>query len=167
MDPHPTVSAPSGAHRRQGGPSQGASQGASRSGTGFGKCSFPMQGPASCAPHVQLCVHPLWFPVWCPCRTFLHAEQGVKSCPKTISVLYDPKSQFMTPSLGSWFVLHHGGVSMELSCLLHGKGLNLSQGLQALVTGSSLATTSAPSNHKHQIPWPRFSFHICLKARRS
>lgn len=78
----------------------------------------------------------------------------VKSCPKTISLLYDPKSQFMTPNLGSWFVLHHAGVSVEPSCLLCGKGLNPSQGLQPLVTGSSLAATSAPSNHKHQVPWP-------------
>lgn len=91
----------------------------------------------------------------------------VKSCPKTISVLNDPKSQFMTPNLGSWFVLHHGGVSVEPSCFLCGKGLNPSQGLQPLVTGSSSAATSAPSNRKHQVPWPSFSFHICLKARRS
>lgn len=71
----------------------------------------------------------------------------------------------MTPNLGSWFVLH--GVSMEPSCLLCGEGLNPSQGLQPLGTGSSSAATSAPSNHKHQVPWPSFSFHICLKARRS
>lgn len=91
----------------------------------------------------------------------------VKSCPKTISVLNDPKSQFMTPNLGSWFVFHHGGVSVEPSCFLCGKGLNPSQGLQPLVTGSSSAATSVPSNCKHQVPWPSFSFHIFLKARRS
>lgn len=142
--------------RRQGGPSP-KEQAKVRLAPAQGLADAPSPGRVRPAVphHVKLCVHPLWFRVWCPCRAFPHAEQGVESCPKTVSVLYDPKSQFMTPSLGSWFVLHHGGVSMELSCLLPGKGLNLSQELQALVTGSSLATTSAPSNHRYQILWPR------------
>lgn len=69
--------------------------------------------------------------VWCPCRknTLLYAEWMVTSCPETISMLCDPKLQFMTPNLVSWSVLCHGGVSVEPSCLLCGKGLNLFQGL--------------------------------------
>lgn len=36
-----------------------------------------------------------------------------------------------------------------------------------LITGSTLAAISAPSNHKHQVLWLSFHSHICLKARRS
>jgi len=163
--PHPTVSSPLGAHQGSGRPPPFGSKLRSVSALAerFGRCSCPAQGPAGCAPPRAAPHRPplvsrlvsLQKKHVSPCRA---DGQG---CPETVSVLSDPKSQCITPNLGSWFLLHLGGVSVEPPCLLCGKGLNLSQELQPLVTGSSLAATSAPSNHKHQVPWPNFSFHIC------
>lgn len=98
-------------------------------------------------------------PVWCPSSKISssYSKPAVESCSKTTSMLCDPKSQFMTPNLDFWFVLHHargwdwvrfedpfqpklfhdsGGVSVEPSCLLCGQGLSLSQSSESWLRGA-------------------------------
>lgn len=67
--------------------------------------SFLMWGLASNA----CCSQASTSPVWCPSSKISssYSEPAVESCSKTTFMLCDAKSQFMTPNLDFWFVLHH------------------------------------------------------------